>query len=288
MRAVFFFLLALVVSAVCANENGDYETQEAVRKWRSGYFGVKPHYPNYILPFGITKKPYKSYVLSDEYTNYEAQLQVSLKLLVNENLLGLDEEYYLSYTHKAMWQVYADSSPFRETNYNPEGFVLFPLQWNSLPFLKSLQVGLAHISNGQGDNRNVIFPDGYQNPGHRSRSINYFQFAALFEHENLFTKLYMWIPNRHNNDLEDNYDIMDYYGYGSVELSYFYAKHMATLMGRYNPATGYGAVEATYSYPVDMYDDVYFYVKAFSGYGESLIDYNNNLSKFSIGFSFSR
>lgn len=286
-------LILLLISVACvvnlfAEQTNGYETDEAIRKWRSNYFGVKPHKPNYVLPFGISDEQYKSYVLSDNYTDTEAQLQVSLKLQIVEDLLGWDEEYYLAYTHTAFWQVYTESSPFRETNYNPEGFVSIPMNKDSFPFLHTWRIGIAHISNGQGDNRNVVYPPGYQNPGHRSRSINYFYTSLLFETGNLFSELTLWLPNRHNGDLMDNTDIMDYYGYSSLQLSYFYKKHMFTWMGRVNPDTGHGAMEATYSYPFDIYDDVYFYVKAFSGYGESLIDYNNNLSKFSIGFSFSR
>jgi len=47
-----------------------------------------------------------------------------------------------------------------------------------------------------------------------------------------------------------------------------------------------GALEATYSYPLKDKTDLY--IKLFSGYGESLIDYNRNVTKLAIGFSFSR
>ncbi|MDY0116946.1 MAG: phospholipase A, partial [Sulfurimonadaceae bacterium] len=222
------FLLVLFAISMFAQDGPDYETEEAKRKWKNGYFGVTPHYPNYLLPFGITSKPYKSYILSDEYKKYEAALQVSLKLEVTENLFGFDEEYFFSYTHTAMWQVYADSSPFRETNYNPEAFVVIPLALKLIPSLRSFQIGLSHISNGQGDNRDIVYPDGFENPGHRSRSMNSLQLMASFEHENLYTNIRVWVPNRHNENLKDNYDITDYYGYGSVQMRYFYKKHMVT------------------------------------------------------------
>jgi len=79
---------------------------------------------------------------------------------------------------------------------------------------------------------------------------------------------------------------MDYIGYGSVKFTYFYFEHMFTLMARGNLERGRGAIEATYSYPLQ--DQTNLYVKLFSGYEESLIDYNRNLTKFAIGFSFSR
>lgn len=48
-----------------------------------------------------------------------------------------------------------------------------------------------------------------------------------------------------------------------------------------------GAIEFTYSYPFFNSPNTYWYVKIFTGYGESLIDYNVDVTKASIGFSFS-
>ena len=88
------------------------------------------------------------------------------------------------------------------------------------------------------------------------------------------------------SDLSDNPDIMEYRGCLEMKFTYFVDEHMFTLMGRGSLATLRGAAEATYSYP--LLNDANLYIKVFSGYGESLIDYNRNLSKYSIGFSFSR
>ena len=47
-------------------------------------------------------------------------------------------------------------------------------------------------------------------------------------------------------------------------------------------------IEANYSYPILGRDDLFLYAKFFDGYGESLIDYNNKITKFGIGISISR
>ncbi len=261
------------------NEIEDIEAKKAMKKWLNRDFGLKPHKVNYILPFAYREGDYKSYVLTDEYRNIEAELQVSLKLYLGTSLLGLDESYYLAYSHQAFWQIYSDSSPFRETNYNPEGFIEFPIiNKDSFVNMKSIKLGVAHISNGQGSS-NVISQN-------RSRSLNYLYTEFAFQHDTLLTEILLMGPFPGTaNDL-DNPDIMDYLGYASIKFNYFKAKHMFTLMGRGNLSTGYGAVESTYSYP--LIDNAYFYTKVFSGYGESLIDYNNCITKFSVGFSFSR
>jgi len=265
----------------------DAEAKKGMQKWLNRDFGLKPHKVNYILPFAYREGEYKSYVATDEYTNIEAELQVSLKLYLGTGLFGLNENYYLAYSHQAFWQIYSDSSPFRETNYNPEGFVEIPVIDKDSPFnMKSIKFGLAHTSNGQGSNANATYASPADDPGNRSRSLNYMYTEVAFQHETLLTEFRLFSPFPGTADDIDNPDIVDYLGYTSIKFNYFTGKHMFTLMGRGNITTGYGAVESTYSYP--LIDDAYLFMKVFSGYGESLIDYNNYITKFSIGFSFSR
>lgn len=272
----------------------DFETKKCMDEWLNGNFGLKPHKPNYILPYGIRAggKEYRSYLASDRYKSYEAELQVSLKLNIANNVFGLHESYNLAYSHKAFWQIYASSSPFRETNYNPEMFVVFPIEDDSLVKMTSLTFAFAHLSNGQGNIEDVnlpaqVFQDKELAPylQNRSRSINYIYTKLDMQYDNFLVDLKAWVPY-FGDDLSDNPDIMDYIGYTSVKLRYFYAKHMLTLDARGNFFSGKGALELTYSHP--LYTDLYLYAKVFTGYNESLIDYNNYVTKFAIGFSFSR
>ncbi len=286
MAVRFFLLFILGCVALFATELKTDDEQKAIKSWLDGYFGVKPYKVNYILPYAAREGDYKSYVLSDEYKSVEAELQVSLMLNVGKNLFDLDESYYLSYTHQAFWQLYAESSPFRETTYNPELFVIFPIKDDDSIFhMKSLKIAYAHRSNGQGSTKDTTIPAGCYNPGNRSRSINYFYTTLRLQHEAFFTDIMAWVPIF--SSMDDNPDIMDYTGYSSVKFSYFLDKHMITIMGRMNITNGRGTVEGTYSYPIRN-SGAYLYMKIFSGYAESLIDYDNYITKFSIGFSFSR
>jgi len=265
----------------------DKETLGALKEWRNSEFGLKPHYPNYLLPYGYATKEYTSYTPSDNYRNIESELQVSLKIEALYDFFGWDETLSLAYSHRSFWQAYTESSPFRETNYNPEVFLTFPLSFEQeLPSLRAVSFGIGHLSNGQGNIEKANIPGDSIYLQNRSRSINYVYGVASFQHGSLLTDLTLWLPNRHNGDLEDNPKIMDYVGYGNIKFRYFYQKNLFTLMSRFNVETKKGALEFTYSYPIA--DDVYFFTKIFSGYGESLIDYNNDVTKFSIGFSFSR
>ncbi len=265
----------------------DSKAKNAIDAWSMEKFGLRPYRPNYLLPFGYTDFKYLSdpYTPTDgEYKHVEAEFQVSFKLAVKKNLMGLDEIYYVTYTQRSFWQLYVDSSPFRESNYNPEAFIFFPMSDKNSFGLKTIEAGYSHISNGQGNIDKTDNAALYPELVNRSRSLNTLFAKFTFQHESLIWSIKGWVPVA---SLDDNPDIMDYMGYGSLEAMYFYKKHLFTAMGRLNPFTQKGAAEFTYSYPGKL-DGVYLYMKIFTGYGESLIDYNHNLTKYSIGFSFSR
>jgi len=287
------FVLMLCVCGLFASEVERYKLDDiknvdeksAMNDWINSGFGLKAYKVNYIAPYSVRfgDEKYKSYTITDEYLNTEVEFQLSLKLKFGSNLFGLNEEYYGAYTQHAFWQLYAVSSPFRENVYNPEAFVVFPLTKNDWG-IKSLKVAFAHRSNGQGSNENIEYPDDWQNRGNRSRSVNYFYTTMRLQHDTLITDINAWMPIV--SSLDDNTDLMTYTGYTSVKFNYFFNKSLITLMARGNFATLKGAVELSYSYPIVK--SVFFYTKLFSGYTESLIDYDTKITKLSIGFSFSR
>ena len=285
------FFLVLILSASLFGdieqdiaEVKDIETNKSMKMWLDGNFGLKPHNVNFMLPMSYRKDHYGSSIPNLDYKNIEAQLQVSLKLKITQNYLGLKEKYYLAYTQRAFWQLYADSSPFRETLYSPEAFVEFPISDKDSMFgARSLTLGYAHESNGQPDTEGIKFASSDEKLENFSRSLNYFYVKLRMQHKALISDIKFLAPF---SDLSDNPDIMNYRGRSELKFTYFTNEHMFTLMGRGNLRTLKGAAEATYSYP--LLNDMNLYVHVFSGYGESLIDYNNNITKYSVGFSFSR
>jgi len=76
-------------------------------------------------------------------------------------------------------------------------------------------------------------------------------------------------------------------GHGHLKFILPYKKHLAKLLLRSN-FHGKSAVEFSYSYPFFGSKDLFFYLKTFNGYGESLIDYDNKIDKVGFGFSISR
>jgi phospholipase A1 len=273
----------------------DTDAEVILKKRVRGLFGLKPYEDNYLLPFAYREGVYTSYNPSDVYKNIEAEMQISLQYDAYTNLFGLDETYSFSYTQKSMWQIYTKSSPFRETNYNPEFFISFPIYHSSDTLsLKMLRFSISHQSNGQGNitklDYNVSLQgDDFQESWveNRSRSWNYATAMAMLQHKSLFIMLKGWYRFKDGAD-DDNPDLIDYLGHGEMSLYFPYNKALMKAKWRQNFITGKGAIEGSYSYPFANQENVYWYAKIFSGYGETLIDYNNYITKFALGFSFSR
>lgn len=259
-------------------------------------FGLMPYHDNYILPFSYSSKKYKKHYSNiqtpnEEYdSNIESEFQLSLQKNLSYDLFGFNEYITLGYTQHVWWQLYTDSAPFRETNYTPELFVTVPTSYelDQLSNLKAIRFGYRHQSNGQG--------------GYRSRSWDRLFLASFWQWDNLFLKLEGWyrIPEKEksaafyngtniNDKGDDNPDIHKYLGYGDIELKYLYGSHQFGLMLRNNlRSENKGAIELDWSVPIRNSQNTYWYMKAFNGYGESLIDYDQSTTKFSFGFSFFR
>ena len=258
-------------------------SKENMEQWINAEFGLQPYRTNYLLPFSIANRTYEAHSPGEDFKDKEAEIQVSLKLKVASNLSSLHETYYLSYTQHAFWQIYTQSAPFRESLYNPEAFVVFPISdKQSCLQMRSLKLAIAHMSNGQPNTKDNPTYNGFN----LSKSINYVYATLRLQHKTLISDLTFMTPYLGNSDLTDNPDIMKYMGYTKVKLTYFHNEHMFTFMVRGNLDSRKGAVEGTYSYPI--YKSTYLYAKVFSGYMESLIDYNHYITKFAIGVSFSR
>ena len=120
-----------------------------------------------------------------------------------------------------------------------------------------------------------------------SREWNQLYLDSIFYHGNLITTLRLWYPD----EGEDNKDITSYLGYGHLKLSYIWGKQQFDLTWRNNlnlNNDNRGSIEGEWSYPIGKSKNNFWYLKAFSGYGASLMDYNHHQNRFGFGFLFSR
>jgi phospholipase A1 len=250
----------------------DKETNTNIKESITKNFELYPYKKNYILPatYDLNK--------SDDRKEFETIFQISLEKPIAYNLFGQNEFISASYTQKSFWQTAEDSAPFRETNYEPELFILFP--YENSTYLKSYKLAFNHFSNGKGDEI--------------SRSWNRLYLEGTFQLSELFITPRIWykIPENENDD--NNPDIQDYYGYGDLTLVYSYQKHQFELILRDNlefNEKNKGSAEFNWTFPLPRIfysTNTYGFFQAFTGYGNSLIDYDRETNKIGLGIALSR
>lgn len=263
----FFLLLAALMCTSAALADGVVirAADEVVLE------GMSLHKQNYVLPF-----TYRSGQGGTDQSELVFQFSVKMQAFM--------PELYFAYTQTSFWKFLDsdNSSPFRETNYNPEVFYHITPEKNRYGNWGAY-AGFEHVSNGRplplsrSWDRFYLWP--YWNSGHGEYSL----------------KLWARRPEDKKTSAtdtngDDNPDIYRYLGYGEF---YFYRQQNKgrafSGMLRGNPSTGKGAIQLGYSWPLNtdsIVKNTYFFTRIFSGYGETLIDYDNHVTRFSVGLEF--
>jgi phospholipase A1 len=253
------------------------------RKWqldkesRKDRFAIVPHRANYLLPytynFTQNKQVYEAVNPGSDIQNAEAKFQLSVKVKLWESIFGTNTDLWFGYTQISFWQIYntAFSSPFRETNYEPELLLNYRMDVDLFGLMRSrfIQVGLDHQSNGLG--------------GPLSRSWNRIVANFGFESDafNLVLKTWARIPD--SADKDNNPDIASYLGYGEIVAGYHWKDYAvaATFRNNLRFDENRGALQLDVSFPLIKF--LNGYVQYFVGYGESLIDYNHFTNRIGVG-----
>ncbi|PWC14678.1 phospholipase A [Brenneria corticis] len=236
-------------------------------------FILYPYESNYMLysyTSNINKTSIRSYNWADEARKDEVNFQLSLGFPLWRGILGDNSLLGASYTQRSWWQLSnrGESSPFRETNYEPQIFLGWATDYTFAGWtLRDVEVGFNHQSNGRSEPT--------------SRSWNRAYVRLMAQNGDWQVDLKPWI--RFSDSEDDNPDIAKYMGYYRLRVGYVWGDSVFSAEGRYNWNSGYGGGELGWSYPLT--DHVRFYTKVFSGYGESLIDYNHRQTRFGIGLT---
>jgi len=267
------------------DKTDDNESSKTIEQYVSGLFGLKAYHTNYLVISHMDTAPEGD--ILQEKTNYiktETKFQISLRGDFTTNLFDSTQIWTGAYTQRSYWQLFVESEPFRETNYMPEAFVTFPLNHQYDEYgIKAISFGFMHQSNGQ---KEFYGPDGLLDDP--SRSWNRLYTKAYFQWNKLLTNIMIWYPISSTGSTNDNADIVDYYGYGLLEMKYAHKKLFTSLNARYNVSTNKGALELEMSYPINNSKDIFYYFQGFTGYGQSLIDYHNYVNQVGFGISLSR
>ena len=251
---------------------------------KRGTFVLLPYKPIYLLPFTYTDHVNQSpssaasghtAASPADLNAAEAKYQLSFKTKAAENIFGDNGDLWLGYTQSSHWQVYNSglSRPFRETNYEPEAMLVFRTNYELFGFKGTMaSIGLNHQSNGR------ALP--------LSRSWNRVVAEAGFEHGDWLVTVRPWWRLPESEGSDDNPGIENYVGRGELMVARKWQNHVLSIQARHSLRGGEnsrGSAQLAWSFPVA--GDLKGYVQLFSGYGESMIDYNHRQTMIGAGIT---
>ncbi|MDT8409625.1 MAG: phospholipase A [Wenzhouxiangellaceae bacterium] len=255
----------------------DWELDDATH---AGLLRVRTYRPAYLLPVRYTTRrnnfpsspaPGRTVTESENLDAVEAKMQISFKTKLLDDPIFNNGDLWFGYTQQSSWQAYngVESSPFRENNFEPEvfstwrtGVDLFGLRW------QFMSLGFVHQSNGLSEPR--------------SRSWNRIYANFGFERGDWRLFIRPWLRIETASD-DDNPDIEDFLGNGDLRLKWRKNKHDLGLLARWVPGENRGALQFDWHYP--LLGDLKAYMQVFTGYGETLIDYNHRQTTIGFGVS---
>jgi phospholipase A1 len=246
------------------NLNAQHLTKEETNTYIKTMPSFSIHKNNYFISGVPTNKNVNAQTADAKY-------QISFKQLITRSTLPWDTYLFATYSQKAFWDIYAESSPFKEINYNPSlglGKPIFDRN-NRLTGLASLMFN--HHSNG----RDSIFSRSWN-------SIN-LKYSTTLDEKTLLT-VEAWAPFQYQ---EGNPDIFDYEGIAKVilERELIPEKLSVELMLQKGLTWEWkGKVRTRILYSPLKNTNQYLMLEWFAGHSESLIDYDQFRSMVRIGY----
>jgi phospholipase A1 len=198
----------------------------------------------------------------------DAKFQLSIRHRLTKTVLPFNSFLTLTYTQKSFWDLFADSAPFKDTNYNP-GLTL------SKPFIRKnklegmLLFALEHESNGK---------DSVS-----SRSCNYFTLTGVyFFNASLSVQAKLWAGwlGMENKDIYSKYR-----GYGMIAANYRTVNDRFWVSAVINPREKFGNFNTQLELNIKLAPKAnqYLFFQWYQGYGESLLDYKLYTSMLRVG-----
>ena len=201
--------------------------------------------------------------------NSDVKFQVSIAQRLTKSTLPFNTYLFLMYSQKCMWNVFKESMPMRDLNFNP-GIGLSKLLIVKDRLIGKATVLIEHESNGR--------------DGDESRSWNKISFCgSVYIDPQVMIHAKWWIPII---DGQNNKDILKYSGIYQTGVQYM------SPNGRFGAAvtvvkgSGFNLNCNTIvelNYRIFKGENQFFFVQYYNGYGENLLDYNGYHSRLRVG-----
>lgn len=201
--------------------------------------------------------------------NSDVKFQLSISQRLTKSKLPFDTYLFIQYTQKAFWNVFQNSLPMRDLNFNP-GIGLGHLIIRENKYIGKSYLMLEHESNG----RDSI----------DSRSWNKLSLAlALMINKNWEMQFSTWVPFV---DGANNKDLLKYKGIFQLAGNYRTNNHRfncGLILTKRKTWLSFNT-QLEVSYKFNNKENQYFFLQYYNGYGENLLDYNKFKSMLRIGF----
>lgn len=180
-----------------------------------------------------------------------------------------------AFTQQAFWQAFnvGNSSPFRESNYEPELIGTFGT--GNVQGWKLLNLGFSHQSNGRSE------------PASRSWNRLYLQGGWEWDEVYVLGRGWWRLPEKASKD--DNPDLTRYLGRAEMIVHWLPDRDDEIIMllrSNLNTHGHKGFVQLDWASPFKVGRSSQLNFQLTSGYGDSLIDYNHYQTTFAIGIVF--
>lgn len=234
-------------------------------------FVFSPHEPMYFV-LGNRGGNNARFQLSFKYQIFDPQ---SYPARLLPPLSGI----YFGYTQTSIWDLAGDSQPFRDTSYRPSFFwQMEPGGSGMTPY--QVRMGYEHESNGK--------------DGADSRSVNMLFVRPVWRKEFADGSAFAFMPKIYGYlSKDDNPDIQRYRGY--VDWGFRYGHEDGWLLtsqlrrGTTNHGSAQFDLSVPFRTPVFTRMGGFLNFQIFSGYGETLLDYNvKSQTQFRVGVSLVR
>lgn len=267
--------------------------QELAQEWEPTNAPLNVYKQTYALLYAHSSQPNNAPASPNpqnqvstpsQLDNREIKFQISFK----HDLANLGEygSLWFGYTQLSFWQAYdrVNSRPFRENDYEPE--LIYSLRSSKgMPSIGLtpgiLNFGLVHQSNGQSNPRSRSWNRVYIQPGLESDFGNDRKLAVL---------LRWWYRIKESPNNDDNPDITHFLGRGDIEIRYSHdRKWEISATGKAHSIQLGWAMQwpNRLLFPqIFRNHNTSLYFQYFSGYGESLIDYNQKHQTWGGGLTF--